>query len=127
MQMHRGEFQRYPNVDERSFGAQMKRLGDLGLSVYITEMDVPIHMPVTAAKLADQASVYSGVLRTCLAAPNCKSLIVFGVDDGNWSEPPAFARSGSMDAGQMRAPLLFDATFKPKPAYDAMLAALRGR
>jgi endo-1,4-beta-xylanase len=105
----------------------MKRLGTLGLNVYITEMDVPVHTPSSAAKMADQASVYSGILRTCLAAPNCKSLIVFGLDDGHWSVPPSFARSGSMDAGQLTAPLLFDADFKPKPAYDAMLAALRGR
>jgi endo-1,4-beta-xylanase len=103
----------------------MKRLGDLGLNVYITEMDVPIQKPSTAAKLTNQANIYSGVLRTCLAAPNCKSLIVFGVDDGDWNEPPAFARSGSMQVGQMTAPLLFDADFKPKPAYNAMLTTLR--
>ena len=66
-------------------------------------------------------------LRTCLAAPNCRSLIVFGTDDGNWSEPPSFARAGTMPPRTLIAPLLFDADFKPKPAYDAMLKVLQGR
>ncbi len=127
MQMHRGDFPHYPTSDLGSVAAQMKRLGDLGLDVYITEMDAPVQRPITPAKLADQARIYSRVLRTCLAAPNCKSLIVFGTDDGNWTEPPAFARAGTMPAGQLTAPLLLDAAFTPKPSYDAVLAALRGR
>jgi endo-1,4-beta-xylanase len=127
MQMHRGDFPHYPNIDTKSIAAQMKRLGDLGLNVYITEMDVPVQKPATAAKLADQAAVYADILRTCLAAPNCKSLIVFGVDDGNWSEPPSFARAGSMQVGQLTAPLLFDTAFSAKPAYQAMLKALRSK
>jgi len=125
MQTHWGALPGYPTADPKSVGDQMKRLGELGLDVYITEMDVPIQMPVTPAKLREQASVYDGMLRTCLGAPNCKSMIVFGVDDGNWSEPPAFARSGAPMVGQLTAPLLFDAEFKAKPAYDAMLAVLR--
>jgi endo-1,4-beta-xylanase len=127
MQTHWGDFPRYPTVDPTSVAAQMKRLGDLGLDVYITEMDAPVQRPVTPAKLADQASKYASMLQMCLAAPNCKSLIVFGTDDGNWSEPPSFARAGVMAPGTLTAPLLFDASFTPKPAYDAMLAALRGQ
>lgn len=126
MQTHWGDFDRYPMVDPKSVGAQMKRLGDLGLSVYITEMDVPVQAPVTSAKLSWQADRYTTMLRACLAAPNCKSLIVFGVDDGHWSVPPSFARAGNM-AGGLVAPLLFDSDFRSKPAYEAMLSVLQGR
>ena len=105
----------------------MKRFAGLGVSVYITEMDVPVVKPSTAARLSEQANTYGGMLRTCLAASNCKSLIVFGTDDGNWAEPPGFARSGSPLVGQLAAPLLFDAEFNPKPAYHAMLGTLLAR
>lgn len=125
MQTHWGALQGYPQSDPKSVAAQMKRLGALGLSVYITEMDVPVERPSTPAKLAEQANTYSGMLRTCLAAPNCKSFIVFGTDDGNWSEPPALARSNSPMQGKLTAPMLFDAEFRPKPAYNAVLATLQ--
>jgi endo-1,4-beta-xylanase len=124
MQTHWGALPGYPTSDPKTVGAQMKRLGDLGLDVYITEMDVTIQKPVTPAKLADQAKTYGGMVRTCLAAPNCKAVIVFGTDDGNWSEPPSLARAGSPLQGQLTAPLLFDAAFRPKAAYEAIAAAL---
>ena len=127
MQTHWGALPSYPSADPNSVADQMKRLGELGLDVYITEMDVAITRPATPEKLREQANVYSRMMRTCLAAPNCKSLIVFGSDDGNWTEPPAFARSGSPLVGQLTAPLLFDAEFDAKPAYEAMLAVLRER
>jgi GH35 family endo-1,4-beta-xylanase len=84
MQTHWGALEGYPTADPSSVAAQMKRLGDLGLDVYITEMDVPIEKPVTPKKIADQAETYGGMLRTCLAAPNCKGLIVFGTNDANY-------------------------------------------
>ena len=59
MQMHRGDFQRYPSSDEKSFAAQMKRLGDLGLNVYITEMDVPLHKPITGCDCPSEAATAS--------------------------------------------------------------------
>lgn len=127
MQTHWGALESYPKADPASVGAQMKRLGDLGLDVYVTEMDVPIEKPVTPQKMADQAKTYGSTLRTCLAAPNCRGLIVFGTDDANYSEPPVFARLGSPQQGTFAAPLVFDDHYRPKPAYEALAAALRGR
>jgi endo-1,4-beta-xylanase len=77
----------------------MKRLADIGLDVYITEMDVPIQKPVTPAKLDDQAKTYGQMMRTCLEDANCKGFIIFGTDDSHYSEPPSLARTGSAKQG----------------------------
>jgi endo-1,4-beta-xylanase len=127
MQTHWGANKGYPTADPSSVVAQMKRLADLGLDVYITEMDVPIQKPVTPAKLAAQAETYRQMMSTCLAAANCRGLNVLGVDDSNWPEPSFLARTGSDQQGQWVAPLLFDEAFRPKPAYDALAAVLRAR
>jgi endo-1,4-beta-xylanase len=129
MQTHWGAWWNYqhPAVDPSSVGAQMKRLADLGLDVYITEMDVAIQKPVTAAKLAAQAETYRQVMSTCLAAANCKGFTVFGTVDSQYSEPPWLAHTGSNQQGQWTAPLLFDEALRSKPVYDALAAALRAR
>ena len=127
MQTHWGANRGYPEADPSSVAAQMRRLAEVGLDVYITEMDVPIQKPVTPAALAAQAKTYGQMLSVCLAAPNCKGFTVFGVDDGHWAEPAFLARTHSPLQGQWVAPLLFDEAFRPKPAYDAVAAALRAR
>jgi endo-1,4-beta-xylanase len=127
MQMHLGAQVSSPTVDPATIAAQMKRLGDLGLDVWITEMDVPLQKPVTPAKLAAQAQTYRQVFEACLGAQSCKAFIVWGVDDGNYAEPPALARRGSSQQGQWAAALLFDAAFRPKPAYNALADVLRRR
>jgi endo-1,4-beta-xylanase len=97
----------------------MKRLADLGLEVWITEMDVPVAKPATPEKLAEQAQTYRQMLQVCLAAPNCKALIVWGIYDGDSvAQDPRF---------DYAAPLLFDEAFRPKPAYEALAEVLRGR
>jgi endo-1,4-beta-xylanase len=107
--------------DRNTVGPNMKRLADLGLDVYITEMDVTIQKPVTPDKLAAQAQDYRQMLEICLAASNCKALTAFGIHDGDApsaQDPqyPGFA-----------APLLFDEAFRPKPAYEALAEVLRAR
>jgi len=100
-------------------------VADLGLEVWITEMDVPIVTPVTPDKLAAQAQTYRQMFETCLAAPNCKAFIVFGVYDGGYALPPFLAREGVTAQGQWAAALLFDESFRPKPAYEALAEVLR--
>ena len=100
--------------------ANMKRLADLGLQVYITEMDAPVREPATPEKLAAQAQTYRDMLEVCLAASNCKALIVWGIYDGNSAaQDPRFP--------SYAAPLLFDEAFRPKPAYEALADVLRRR
>jgi endo-1,4-beta-xylanase len=99
-----------------TISANIQRLAQLGLSVHITEMDVRIPSPVTAANLAAQAAIYRGVVGACLANPKCEALLTWGVSDANSWIPGFFPGFGGA--------LLFDEQFQPKPAYQAVLAAL---
>ena len=103
-----------------SVAANMKRLADLGLDVYVTEMEVPVRKPATPEKLVAQAQDYRQMLEMCLAASNCKALIVWGVHDGDSNaQDPRFTTYD--------APTLLDTAFRPKPAYNALAGGLRGR
>ncbi|NET60198.1 MAG: endo-1,4-beta-xylanase [Symploca sp. SIO2E6] len=106
-----------PNPEK--VAANIKRLGELGLEVRITEMDVKIHdgEGTTTEKLAAQAEVYRDVLRVCLDAPNCKALTTWGVSDNYSWIPDYFDRPD--------LPLLFDKSYRPKPGYDALVEELQ--
>jgi endo-1,4-beta-xylanase len=99
--------------------ANMKRLGELGLLVNITEMDVRTQYSDLglAEKLQQQAQVYRQAMTACLQSPNCKGFYTWGLTD-RFSWIPAFT-------GHADYPLLFDENYQPKPAYDAVLDALR--
>ena len=66
----------------------------------------------TIARVCGRVIRYAGILRTCLAAPSCKSFETWGFTDAHtW-------------LGEKTAPLPFDADYKPKPAFDAMINVL---
>ena len=115
-QMHTGI--KNPRNPKR-IAENIKRLGELGLEVRITEMDVKIHdgTGTTEEKLAAQAEVYRDILRVCLDAPNCKALTTWGVSD-NYSWIPEFFEHPD-------SPLLFDESYRPKPAYNALVEELQ--
>ncbi len=94
--------------------ARFLRFDALGLDVAVTELDVAIRLPVTDAALANQASVYQGVVTACLLAPNCDTVVVWGISDAH-SWIPAF-RPG------FGAATLLDEAYQPKPAYDELAA-----
>lgn len=116
LQMH-VTVQRAPTVEALS--ANIKRLGKLGLEVQITEMDVRIPVPVADTDLIAQADVYRNVARACLANSNCKALITWGVSDAHSWIPAKHPGFG--------AALLFDAEYRPKPAYQAVVDVLGSR
>ncbi len=89
--------------------ANLKRLGDLGLRISLTEIDFRVPTPPTAAHLASQRAAYETLLGICLANPNCKNFFVWGLNDGSSWIPGQYSGQG--------APLLFDDSFNPKPAY----------
>ena len=105
-----------PDLD--AVEANMERLGALGLSVHITELDVSVARleGSEAAALARQAEIYEGVLATCRKVAACRSATVFGVSDAQaWDE-----------LGKNASPLLFDGRYQPKPAFFAARRGLAG-
>jgi endo-1,4-beta-xylanase len=115
-QMHRS-IKKPPNLE--AVAANIERFRELGLEVRIAEMDVKTHnhnQPLTE-KLAAQAKIYQDVARICLEAPNCTSFTTWGVAD-HFSWVPIFFKRPD-------APLLFDQNYHPKPAYYALVEALR--
>jgi hypothetical protein len=96
--------------------ANMQRLGALGLRVEITELDLAIPVPPTAADLAAQARIYREMLEVCLSVSACTGFSTWGFTDRYTYANTAFPGRG--------AALPFDAEFVPKPAYYAMLDLL---
>lgn len=115
LQMHVG-LRIHPS--ERDVAANIRRLGGLGLSVHITEMDVRILGPATQARLAGQAGIYRAMLEVCLADDQCEALVFWGFTDRHSWIPSFFPGSGTA--------LIFDQDYRPKPAYEALREALAG-
>jgi endo-1,4-beta-xylanase len=100
-----------------SFVDNMRRFRALGLDVAITEADVALRLPPSAADLRKQAEIYAQIVRDCLAA-ECRSLTFWGFTDGrSWIS--------ETQAG-MGAATLLDDQLRPKPAFFAVQQALGG-
>lgn len=95
----------------------LMRLGALGLETDITEMDVMLALPASRADLSAQAKHYGAMLRACLDVPTCRSFSTWGISDRHSWIPEFFPGKG--------AALLFDAQYRPKPAYRAVQRTLR--
>ena len=102
----------------RDLAANMNRLAALGLQVHITEMDVRLKGRATEEALAAQARVYRDTLGVCLSAQNCKAFVLWGFTDRHSWIPQFFPGWG--------AALIFDESYRPKPAYTALIDALKG-
>jgi endo-1,4-beta-xylanase len=96
----------------------IQRLSKLGLQVHITEMDVKIQdssAPMNERFVA-QAKVYQDIARACLNESACTALLTWGFTD-QFTWIPGFTHKPD-------APLLFDKSYAPKPAYTALLNLL---
>lgn len=86
----------------------LQRFADLGLDVYITELDVAMQEGDTQEQ---QAEVFAGVLSTCLAQPACKATQIWGFTDRySWLN----------DANA----LILTEDYQAKPAYEALQGVL---
>lgn len=116
-------FQMHVSIDNppkpEDVAANIKRLGELGLAVHITEMDVRIHggRGTRQEKLATQAKLYREMLQACLDASNCTTFVTWGFSDRHSWIPSYY--------GHPDSPLIFDESFRPKPAYNALIELLR--
>ena len=104
--------------------SNIERYAALGLRVNISELDVTVCEVdgSTSAKLEAQRVRYDGIVRACIDEPGCDGITVWGLNDQqSWLND--FAPCGAGQTGTP-SPLLFDPSYQPKPAYQAVLAAL---
>ena len=107
-------------LKEQDVITNMSRLASLGLKVQITEMDVAIQGDThpMAQRLTLQAQIYSNMLHACLAVKTCEAFVMWGFTDRYTWIPFA--------TGHPDAPLIFDTSYHPKPAYTAISQELIG-
>jgi endo-1,4-beta-xylanase len=108
----------YP--DPQDVLVNMQRLAALGLEVQITEMDVKTQDDARPmqAKLAVEAQLYGEMLHTCLSVAGCSAFVMWGFTDAHSWIPAA--------TGHPDYPLVFEAQYRPKPAYFALENVLSG-
>jgi endo-1,4-beta-xylanase len=100
--------------------ATMQRFADLGVRVYITELDVDLSRQkgTRAERWQFQAQIYRDMLEACLESGVCDSFTTWGISDStSWitcEDPWCQLREPDAD------PLMFDKDFNPKPAYLAV-------
>jgi endo-1,4-beta-xylanase len=108
----------------------VEEIGKLGLAFMITELDVAVPVesfqaddprrglvPKDEHDLQAQAKVYAAVFAMALSSKHCHGVNIWGLTDGHSWIPWA----SQWHAG---AATLFDADYKPKPAYDAVAEVL---
>jgi len=99
-----------------SLSADIKRVGDLGLEVDITELDIRVKSNDTASLVA-QAKLYGEIVSVCIQQPSCKLIQTWGLTDKYSWVPGFFSGYGWA--------LLWDDKYQKKPSYYAMLKALQ--
>lgn len=102
--------------------ATLRRFAGLGVDVEITELNVHTWRFAgdRAARLAQQAEIYTSAVRACLAVPRCRAVTV-------WLFTERYPTSIERTIGRDGEPLLFDDAYVPKPAYFGVRDALAGR
>ena len=120
LQMHISQL----DFDAAPVAANIRRLTALGLQVHITELDVSLPVEATGqatdADLRRQAEIYRDIAQTCLQNPRCTAIQTWGFTD-------KYSWIGSHSHGTRGAALLFDRDYRPKPAYDTLIGAIRAR
>jgi len=103
----------------------MQGYAELGVDVYITELDVNLSRVEGShdEKWGYQAQIYKIMMDACLESGVCKGFGVFGIDDPHcWGI--CFPDFGCPPEVLPEA-LWFDADFKPKPAFYAVMESLQ--
>jgi endo-1,4-beta-xylanase len=94
-------------------------IDELGLQWAVTEFDVPVPTTEIAnpETLAFQAETYASALSACIDSSVCDTFVTWGITD---RLPP----EADVTGGSFGGALWIDAADAPKPAFDAMAAAL---
>jgi endo-1,4-beta-xylanase len=109
------------HADVASISANIERFTALGVQVHITEMDVALPIdPNGDARPEDlqlQADIYRQIANACLSHPGCTAIQTWGFTD-------KYSWIGSHSKHTQGAALLFDRTYRAKPACEALRQAL---
>lgn len=99
--------------------SNMKRFGELGIEVYVTEFDINMNDLKTEGDDKDQiaGNIYYEMMRACIESGYCHSFSILGITDKEtW-----YNHMGLKDA----RPLPFDKNYQPKPAFYSLRTALQ--
>ena len=100
----------------RSVKAQIRRLGELGLKVNISEMDVRVGKLPQNLRQAAQRQIYHDIIVAALSEPAFDGVWIWGVSDQH---------TWVTDFYHEDEPLLFDKEYKKKDCYYAVRDALK--
>ncbi len=101
------------SFDPATLLARMNEIADLGFDNYITELDVQLPVNATVADYEQQKQTYKSIVQTFLAARRHKTIIVWGLRDGD----PYWLTNNH--------PLLFDENYRKKSAYFGIQETLK--
>lgn len=119
---------RMAEFHEKTYRAFLHDLARRGLKICITELDVDDRGALADAEARDRAvaDVYARFLSVALDEPAVAALVTWGmVDPYSWLNHTKYFTQFVRADGLPQRPLLFDADFRPKPAFDAVLHALQ--
>lgn len=111
--------------DERVYRAFLREIAARGLRILITELDVldRDRGRDPAVRDAEVADYYARFLAVALDETAVASVVTWGLSDRYTWLSPEVAPEVDIPPGPPTRPLPFDAAFRPKPAYAAMMAA----
>jgi endo-1,4-beta-xylanase len=123
MQMHIGI---NTNPTAADLATNMQRFADLGVKIFISEMDVN---GCAGYSLDQERAQYHDIVATCVAQPACAAVTVWGITDKfSWLNVSVNSSSPAGCAtGQSPLPLLWDDNYVKKSAYTGVMDALLGR
>ncbi|KAF3919458.1 Exoglucanase [Orbilia brochopaga] len=113
-------------VDETGITNGLSHFADLGLLVYLTEVDIRYEIGrgndianYTPSQVGQQAKDYYSLTKACLNVPNCIGMTLWEYTDKYSWIPGVFSGSG--------AALPWDVNLNKKPAYTAIYEAIEGQ
>ena len=123
MQMHIGI---NTNPTAADVATNMQRFADLGVKIFISEMDVN---GCAGYSLDQERTQYHDIVAACVAQPACAAVTVWGITDKfSWLDISVNSSSNAGCAtGQLPLPLLWDDNYAKKSAYTGVMDALLGR
>jgi endo-1,4-beta-xylanase len=120
------KFRQFGDFHEKIYRQFLQEIASRGLKIVITELDVddrgsPADVPARDRAIAD---VYARFLAVALDEPAICALVTWGLCDSySWYNSAWWHQYARPDQLPQR-PLLFDANFRPKPSFFAVLNAL---